>query len=158
MCSKYPYHCIGNSCSQSSTDTNKCRNQRRILKSWFYNKQTSDKCQEHTGSLHRCDFFLQDQKRKNNGKKRRQFIQNGGIRYQQMIDRIKVTEYSKCTKRTSKKKYSQILLLHPWYNMISGQNHCRENSSHQITEKTLLYRWQIPCQTHTHIHTRKEKR
>lgn len=75
-----------------------------------------------------------------------------------MIDRIKVTEYSKCTKRTSKKKYSQILLLHPWYNMISGQNHCRKNSSHQITEKTLLYRWKIPCQTHTHIHTRKEKR
>ena len=39
-------------------------------------------------------------------------------RYQQMIDRIKVTEDSQCAERAAKEQRTPVLFLHLWYNMI----------------------------------------
>ncbi len=74
-----------------------------------------------------------------------------------MVDRIKITEDSQCTKCTTKEKRSPVLFLNSWYHMLSGQNDCRKNSCYQVTKKALLHGWKISCQTHAHIHTCKEK-
>ena len=58
------------------------------------------------------------QKRKNNCKKRGQFIQDRSIGNKQMVDRIKVTEDSQCAERAAKEQRTPVLFLHLWYNMI----------------------------------------
>ena len=140
MCPEHTHHCIGNPCSKPTTDTDQCRNQCRILEPRFHNKQTSDKSKKYTSSLSRRNLLFQKKERKNDCKKRRQFIQNRSICYQKMVDRIKITENSKCSKCTTKEKRSPVLFLNSWYHMLSGQNDRRKNSCYQVTKKALLHR------------------
>ena len=62
--------------------------------------------------------LFQNQKRKNDCKKRGQFVQDRGIGNKQMVDRIKVTEDSQCAERAAKEQRTPVLFLHLWYNMI----------------------------------------
>ena len=39
MCSEYTDHRIRDSCAKSPADSDQCRNQSRILKSWLHNEQ-----------------------------------------------------------------------------------------------------------------------
>ena len=48
MCPEHTHHCIGNTCTKATADTDQCRNQCRVLESWFHNKQTADECKKYT--------------------------------------------------------------------------------------------------------------
>lgn len=83
---------VGASCKQSSQESYDCWKYRNRRKAWFYNKHTADKCGCDTSQLEYGNLFSQNQIRKYNHKKRRQFVQRRRIGKHQMVYRIKIAK------------------------------------------------------------------
>ena len=75
------------------------------------------------------------------------------LKYSRQRESIKEFLRTRTDHPTADVVYENMKLIYP--NISLGTVY---RNRHQIPEETLLHRRQITCQTHTHIHTSKEKR
>ena len=149
---------ISAACRHSAGKAGEGRQKIHIAESGFYNEQRADKRNGDRDRLFGLYLFFNKDRGKNQREKRAHFIEHGGVGQFDLIQCVKIAEYTRKTRGGTNQQMFQTAFF--GFERIPGFYHGGKSEDHgnKISEKHLLHGGQIAGKAHKSVHPRKTER